>query len=67
VMTVCYDQIVQLGDTTSNYQLMPGDRVFAPSLTFMEDLKQSFSCNKDERCPRCAGCQSGCDLPNGCE
>ena len=67
VMTVCYDQIVQLGDTTSNYQLMPGDRVFVPALTFCEDLKQSFGGNKNENCPRCAGCQSGCDLPNGCE
>ena len=67
VMTVCYDQIVQLGDTTSNYQLMPGDRVFVPALTFCEDVKQSFTFNKDERCPRCAGCQTGCDLPNGCE
>ena len=67
VMTICYDQIVQLGDTTSNYQLMPGDRVFVPALTFCEDLKQSFTFNKDERCPRCAGCQTGCDLPNGCE
>lgn len=67
VMTVCYDQVVQLGDTTTNYQLMPGDRVFVPALTFCEDLKQSLSFNKDERCPRCAGCQSGCDLPNGCE
>ena len=67
VMTVCYDQIVQLGDTTSNYQLQPGDRVFVPALTFCEDLKQSFTFNKDERCPRCANCQTGCDLPNGCE
>jgi polysaccharide export outer membrane protein len=67
VMTVCYDQIVQLGDTTSNFQLQPGDRVFVPALSFIEDLKQSFTCKKDERCPRCAGCQAGCDLPNGCE
>lgn len=67
VMTVCYDQVVQLGDTTTNYQLMPGDRVFVPALTFCEDLKQSLNFNKDERCPRCAGCQAGCDLPNGCQ
>jgi polysaccharide export outer membrane protein len=67
VMTVCYDQVVQLGDTSTNYQLQPGDRVFVPALTFCEDLKQSLSFNKDQRCPRCAGCQSGCDLPNACE
>ncbi len=67
VMNVCYDQIVQLGDASSNYQLMPGDRVFVPGLTFVEDLKQSFGGNKSQNCPKCAGCQTGCDLPNGCE
>lgn len=66
VMKVCYDQIVQLGDTSTNYQLMPGDRVFVPSLTFMDDLKQSFTF-QDQKCPRCAGCDSGCNLPTGCQ
>lgn len=31
VYPVCYDNIVQLGDTTTNYQLRPGDRVYVPS------------------------------------
>src|SRR5262249_18057564 len=35
---VCYDQIVQLGDTTTNYQLQPGDRVFVPSQGILETL-----------------------------
>jgi len=39
VMKVCYDQIVQLGDASTNYQLMPGDRVFVPSLTFMDEWR----------------------------
>lgn len=66
VMKVCYDQIVQLGDASTNYQLQPGDRVFVPSLTFMDDLKQTFSPFKDQKCPRCSGCERACDLPQGC-
>jgi protein involved in polysaccharide export with SLBB domain len=31
VFPVCYRQIVQLGDTTTNYQIAPGDRIFVPS------------------------------------
>lgn len=66
VMQVCYDQLVQLGDTSTNYQLRPGDRVFVPTLTFTEDLKRSLKLNKNDRCPRCAKCPKGCDLPQGC-
>ena len=66
VMQVCYDQLVQLGDTSTNYQLRPGDRVFVPTLTFTEDLKRSLKLNKNDRCPRCANCPKGCNLPQGC-
>jgi hypothetical protein len=38
VYPVCYDQIVQLGDTSTNYQLMPGDRVFVPSQNMLATL-----------------------------
>jgi polysaccharide biosynthesis/export protein len=31
VLPVCYRDIVQLGDTTTNYQLQPGDRIYVPS------------------------------------
>lgn len=67
VMKVCYDQIVQLGDASTNYQLQPGDRVFVPSLTFLEDVKKSLRFGKDANCPRCANCQRGCNLPEGCD
>ena len=67
VMKVCYDQIVQLGDASTNYQLQPGDRVFVASLTFVEDLKKSLRFCRDKPCPRCADCQQGCILPAGCE
>jgi len=35
---VCYSDIVQLADTTTNYQLMPGDRLFVPGRGFFEDI-----------------------------
>jgi protein involved in polysaccharide export with SLBB domain len=38
VLPVCYPQIVQLGDTATNYQLRPGDRIFVPSLGTLESL-----------------------------
>ncbi len=38
VLPVCYDQIVQLGDTSTNYQLRPGDRIYVASRTLLEDL-----------------------------
>jgi polysaccharide export outer membrane protein len=66
VMKVCYDQIVQLGDTSTNYQLMPGDRVFVPSMTFMDDVKQTLNPKFGQTCPRCSGCDQGCNLPSGC-
>jgi polysaccharide biosynthesis/export protein len=44
VLPVCYREIVQLGDTTTNYQLMPGDRIFVPSKTAWEDLQ---SCHRE--------------------
>ncbi|MDA1232899.1 MAG: polysaccharide export protein [Planctomycetota bacterium] len=43
ILPVCYQQILQLGDTSTNYQLQPGDRIYVPSLTLWEDLKQSVS------------------------
>ena len=38
VLPVCYPQIVQLGDTTTNYQLRPGDRIYVPSQGTLESL-----------------------------
>ena len=66
VLKTCYQQIVQLGDTSTNYQIRPGDRVFVPALTFCDDLKRSFGGQKNDRCPRCADCPKGCCLPEGC-
>jgi protein involved in polysaccharide export with SLBB domain len=30
VLPVCWKQIVQLGDSTTNYQIAPGDRIYVP-------------------------------------
>lgn len=47
VQRVCYRQITQLGDVSSNYQLQPGDRVVVGERTLCEELrfwKQTSAC-----------------------
>jgi len=52
IFPICYQQIVQLGETSTNYQVQPGDRIYVPSLTIVEDIRQSIQL--DERsCPHC--------------
>jgi protein involved in polysaccharide export with SLBB domain len=51
VYPVCYTDIVQLGDTTTNYQLRPGDRVFVPSKGTLESLLPA-RCAKNGPCNR---------------
>lgn len=55
VLPVCYRQIVQLGDTSSNYQLQPGDRIVVGSRSLIEEL--SF-CKQRQGCDLC--CRSLC-------
>ena len=62
VLPVCYNQIVQLGDTSSNYQLLPGDRVFVSSLTIWDDIFQTLLPWSYEKCPRCGTLQIPCYL-----
>lgn len=52
VLPVCYTEIVQLGDTSTNYQLRPGDRIFVPTRTFHEWL-----------CPTRRACPGACGRP----
>ena len=40
VLPVCYYEIVQLGDTSTNYQVAAGDRIYVPTRTLCEDLLQ---------------------------
>ncbi len=44
VLPVCYREIVQLGDTTTNYQLAPGDRIYVGGKGFWESM-----CGTDNR------------------
>ena len=62
VFPVCYTNIVQLGDTTTNYQLQPGDRIYVPGKGLLEGLIP-------QRCVKggpCAGPQVACWWGNGC-
>ncbi|MSR30979.1 MAG: polysaccharide export protein [Gemmataceae bacterium] len=49
VLPVCYNEIVQLADTSTNYQIAPGDRIFVPSRDFWKDKggKDSALCCPD--------------------
>jgi len=58
VLPICYEEVIQLGDTTTNYQLQPGDRIFVASRTWCENL---FGEKKE--CPPCGGAQHPCPIP----
>ena len=55
VLPVCYRQITQMGDTTTNYQLQPGDRIYVGGRSFCQEL-QFWKINQS--CERC--CNSRC-------
>src|SRR5207237_5023927 len=55
VLPICYREIVQLGDTSTNYQLLPGDRIFVATRGFWDGIRH----NKPE-CPPCGGPQHAC-------
>ena len=62
VLPICFRQIVQLGDTSTNYQLAPGDRIFVPSRSFSEQL---FA--RKKKCGPCTGPEIPCTFDkNGC-
>jgi protein involved in polysaccharide export with SLBB domain len=55
VLPICYREIVQLGDTSTNYQLQSGDRIFVPTRTLWEEM-----CHKQPECPPCGQAQHAC-------
>ena len=62
VMRVCYDRLVQLGDATTNYQMLPGDRVYVASKTFCQSM-QGICCFWKKGCEHC--CDTGsCPCPS---
>lgn len=60
VLPVCWDQIVQLGDSTTNYQIMPGDRVYVATETCHEGLCRV--CRKKD----CNVCEKGHCMTGAC-
>jgi len=38
VLPICYDDIVQLGDTSTNYQILPGDRIIVPKKSLLQSI-----------------------------
>jgi polysaccharide biosynthesis/export protein len=58
VLPVCWNEIVQLADTTTNYHLRPGDRIYVPTRGFCESL-----CPTKPGCPPCGRGQTPCPIP----
>ncbi len=59
-LPVCYREITQLGDTSTNYQLQPGDRIFVASRSWCDELK---FWEANQTCERCRRCQTACAEP----
>ncbi|MDB5311060.1 MAG: hypothetical protein JWO38_5262 [Gemmataceae bacterium] len=66
VLPVCYTNIVQLGDTSTNYQLQPGDRIYVPGKGLLEGLRPA-RCQRGGPCNRPqVGCwNGGCGVMGG--
>jgi hypothetical protein len=59
VLPICYREIVQLGDTATNYQLVPGDRIFVATRGLCEGLFEK------PECPPCGGPHQACPTTPG--
>lgn len=59
VLPVCYPQIIQLGDTSTNFQLRPGDRIFVPSRGTLESLFPSRQKTTAPCCKPHSSCYTG--------
>jgi polysaccharide biosynthesis/export protein len=58
VMPICYNEIVQLGDTSTNYQIASGDRIYVPTRGHGDAGHK-----KNQTCPPCGRPQSPCPMP----
>lgn len=63
VLPICWDDITQLADPTTNYQLMPGDRIYVASKGMFDDL---FPKRRKPDCLPCNRPQTPCTLAGGC-
>lgn len=60
VLPICYNNIVQVGDTSTNYQIAAGDRIFVPTRGH-EDCGRKGK----QACPPCNRPQYPCPAPEG--
>ncbi len=60
-LPVCYREITQLGDTSTNYQLRPGDRILVSTRSCCEEM---MFWQATKTCDRCCRCQTACVDPN---
>lgn len=60
-LPVCYRSITQLGDTTTNYHLKPGDRIFVSRQSLCEEISAYVKGGKT--CDRCCKKQAACCDP----
>lgn len=66
VLPVCYPQIIQLGDTSTNFQLRPGDRIFVPSKGTLEGIFPSHQKTTAPCCKPHSPCYPGTVGGAGC-
>lgn len=59
VLPICYNDIVQIGDTSTNYQIAAGDRIYVPT-------RGHDDCGRKKVCPPCNRPQVPCPAPEGC-
>jgi polysaccharide export outer membrane protein len=57
VLPICYNDIVQLGDTSTNYQIAHGDRIFVPTRSWDD-------CGRNKIRLPCLRPQTPCPPPN---
>lgn len=57
-LPVCYRSITQLGDSTTNYHLKPGDRIFVARQSFCEEMLAYVK--GSQTCDRCCKKQVAC-------
>lgn len=60
-LPICYREITQMGDTTTNYQLRPGDRIYVATRGCCDEL---MFWKANQSCEKCDRCQTACRNPS---
>lgn len=56
-LPICYREIVQLGNASTNYQVRPGDRIYVASRSCRDEM---FFWRASRTCSRCEACNVAC-------